>query len=632
MKKTVSFLLSLMVCLSFGAMATACGIDGFQTGSSSTQSEESGNTANSSDSGEIGGSEDENSSNSDTENDKDNSGKNEKTGLTKEEWDEVIANTIASDNFTASLARSMVYENGETWNDTLFFKSTQTAVEMIERGETRYFFMDGGKEYYYALQDGEWVKNVCGQGYSLFGKVMEDALQIPLFAMMYDQLTYDAGNDCYTGVDVVIEDGESEHFLDEVAIKIQDGKLVCAEMTMLNVASGGPSGERGSGVAVISISDYNQTEVTLPVINEKTGLTKEEWNEVAANTIASDNFTAIVEQNVVYENGETWHNTINVKSTQTAVEMIERGETYYYVIEDGQEYCYYLEDGEWVKNVNNGRLCVGKIMEEQMGIPLMIAMYDQLTYNADNDCYTGVNVVYYDDGAEFLVEEIIAKIQNKKVVYVKTKFEDNGIHTAEAYISDYDQTVVTLPVMNEKTGLTKEEWDEVFANTIASDNFTAKMETNYEYCGEIWSDVQVFKSTTNAVEIVENGETKYFSIEDGKEYCYYLEDGVWKKRLVFDDSRVWEIMENYLAIDVFATIYDQLTYDAENDCYTGANFALSREGEWNFLVEEVTIKTQDGKVVYIECTLAQDGGVAMQVLSISNYNQTEVKLPQISVD
>ena len=143
MKKTAGFLLSLMVCLSFGIMATSCGMGDLQSSSSGIQSEESGNTdENSSNDGESGGSEDEsssnpdnvgddNSSNSDTENDKDDAEINEKTGLTKEEWDEVFANTIDSDNFTAEMERSMVYGNGDVWNDTMFFKSTQNAVEMV---------------------------------------------------------------------------------------------------------------------------------------------------------------------------------------------------------------------------------------------------------------------------------------------------------------------------------------------------------------------------------------------------------------------------------------------------------------------------------------------------------------------
>ncbi len=266
MKKTVSFLLSLMVCLSFGVMATSCSIDGLQTGSSGVQSEESGNTANSSDSGEIGGAEDENSSNSDTENDKDNSGKNEKTGLTKEEWDEVFANTISSDNFTATLARSMVYENGDTWNDTQIFKSTKNAVELIEDGETRYFFIENGQEYCYYFREGEWEKSSCDESASMVGKVMQD-LELPIVAKAYEQLTYDAENDCYTGTDIVIYEDGWEHLMDELIVKIQDGKVVRVEITMLNVASGGPSAASGSGVAVISISDYNQTEVKLPQIS-----------------------------------------------------------------------------------------------------------------------------------------------------------------------------------------------------------------------------------------------------------------------------------------------------------------------------------------------------------------------------
>ena len=66
MKKTVSFLLSLMVCLSFGMITTSCGVGDLHSSSSGVQSEESGSAdESSSNDGETDNSEDESSSNPD---------------------------------------------------------------------------------------------------------------------------------------------------------------------------------------------------------------------------------------------------------------------------------------------------------------------------------------------------------------------------------------------------------------------------------------------------------------------------------------------------------------------------------------------------------------------------------------
>ena len=377
----------------------------------------------------------------------------------------MFADTSACENFTAVLERSMVYENGDVWSSTMFFKSTQNAVETVDDGETRYFFIEDGQEYCYYLRENEWEKSSCDETASMVGKVMDDTLGLPIVAKAYEQLTYDAENDCYTGTDIVIYEDGWEHLMDELIVKIQDGKVVRVEITMLNVASGGPSGDSGSGVAVFSISDYNKTVVTLPQINEKTGLTKEEWDEVFANTIASDNFTgnykSIVESEDSNLLGMNYEQTI--KSSETAYILIENGVETYYFIEDGQEYCYYLEDGKWVKDLSIFPL-VGTLMENACMMPIFMGTYDQLTYDVKNDCYIGKDVTVSIEGlGENTFSVLIVEIQNGKVSYVEYSVpmlggytEEGekivvGVQTAKMSLFDYGTTAVGLPEIEQNS-------------------------------------------------------------------------------------------------------------------------------------------------------------------------------------
>ena len=138
----------------------------------------------------------------------------------------------------------------------------------------------------------------------------------------------------------------------------------------------------------------------------------------------------------------------------------------YYEQVNGESFWYFLVDGEWVKEPFDGNMMYGS---EMMKANLMEyqKMFEYFTFDEKTNSFYAKNVPYDRNGTTITLYELRVYIENGMVTKVysdsdilKTYPEVEIIGRSQTTITftDFDATVVDLPVIKAEQQVTEEEW------------------------------------------------------------------------------------------------------------------------------------------------------------------------------
>ena len=595
--------------------------------------------------------------------------------ITKEQWDSAFDLLINPKNVTALVygeqfrGGSPIIGNRDTWiTRTTTLKYDNGRVLQVEESREEdtvdhrewYFEQidDTGvlDDDYFGVQrysaDGEWVTTYPHK------EMMTSPLD-PRYKEVFDQLTFESETGSYVGTDVLVGN-ESRYFRGAVRMTFVDGKLYLLEWTKAEVDAGDLIWD---GMKMI-FSEYATTSVSRPEGVEvpvkpddggetpddtAKGMSREEWERGIFVVSAHENGT--IEMGATSRASGEREEYLQKKANEltevtytVTKDGVSSSETKYFSAVKGEIPCVYVvEDGAW-KKYESSQLSYEELswFSKANLVTYFASMYEQFTYDAENDVYYGASVeLLYLTPEPSMKTMMLSDVRISFVNGVVSEITFDSEYEEDAYIcfSNVGTTTVELPTVGEEV-TPAVDWEGIFATMCGYQNYTIAINNLVTYADGSVEDMRMMMESDVAssrimqeVNDVWRDET-YYSVEDGVEYVYYQTENVWEK-IVYpyeDEFPVGSVLMGEL-MPMMQGLSAHVTYDANEGVYIGGNFTIEFGGI-EIKVREARMQVENGTVVWFEFISNITGeeaaaGNMRYSVTIGNINTTVVELPEI---
>lgn len=177
--------------------------------------------------------------------------------------------------------------------------------------------------------------------------------------------------------------------------------------------------------------------------------------------------------------------------------------------------------------------------------------------------------------------------------------------------------------LRKTTKVTAEEWQN--ALNLQGKNVKAVTAQSYGITNTYVtkaSDGKVYYQKYEGLDIVKE---IYYSIENGKYYCYMKEDEGWDKFEI-----VKELLDQTFDLNkVYA--YESFTYDEESKCYKASKITDETSGTTPTIMENVSVRFENGRLVSIEYTQPLSELIPTTVIVSVTYGDVSLTLPEAVV-
>ena len=185
--------------------------------------------------------------------------------------------------------------------------------------------------------------------------------------------------------------------------------------------------------------------------------------------------------------------------------------------------------------------------------------------------------------------------------------------------------------------LSKEQWNTIFETmaNISNVSFTILLTTDVDNNGTVAeissASAEISENATHEIIIDESGTSEfYYTNENGTNYRFENQSGVWLKQSVNHSSSLKNVMINNILL--FKDMYDEMNYNSENDTYFCKNRPQNDPFLGTYMYYEISIKISDGNIselTYIVDTFINSNTPTKckYEFKFKNFGTTTVNLP-----